>query len=373
MQESVGRGFRQHEQRRLVDIPTVTLLLGEPAAVAAERDALCVIEGLASVVVDPSDVLQLSAACLRAAAKGEDLSARALAVLAQATATPWTELAAHLRVGSPDERARWFERTLESTAEPRLRGAIGWLSEGREPLSPAAELGLLCSWLPRALWPVPSIEQPTAAALAAVAELVSRIPALPALVSMPRATWRQLAIELRPHAAATLAEGEIVVSNASDVVPEDAAPSPTALNPSALWHDALQAKRQAEAAVGGTRRTLDERARSLAERLLFGLLEEHVATRGLFRLNGAMPFPFGGRPAEVDLVCDSLRIALEVDGYWHFANDAAYRRDRRKDVLLQTHGFVVMRHLASDVVQQGQLVVASVVRLVQTRLQGGLG
>src|SRR5687768_12322404 len=51
---------------------------------------------------------------------------------------------------------------------------------------------------------------------------------------------------------------------------------------------------------------------------------------------------------EVDFLCSDLRIALELDGAQHLASVDAYRRDRRKDLLLQQNGYLVLRFLAED-------------------------
>ena len=42
-------------------------------------------------------------------------------------------------------------------------------------------------------------------------------------------------------------------------------------------------------------------------------------------------------------------VAIEIDGGQHLGDTEAYRRDRRKDALLQRHGFLVLRFLAEDV------------------------
>ncbi len=52
---------------------------------------------------------------------------------------------------------------------------------------------------------------------------------------------------------------------------------------------------------------------------------------------------------EVDLLCAAAHIAVEIDGRQHLADVEAYRRDRRKDVMLQENGFFVLRFLATDV------------------------
>ncbi|GIW82239.1 MAG: hypothetical protein KatS3mg105_4046 [Gemmatales bacterium] len=90
-------------------------------------------------------------------------------------------------------------------------------------------------------------------------------------------------------------------------------------------------------------------ARSSAEQFLFDFLESHPATTGLFRLNSSLDFSFGPGVAEVDLFCPELRLVIEIDGYFHFQDPEHYRRDRRKDFLLQKQGYVVLRFLADDI------------------------
>jgi hypothetical protein len=51
---------------------------------------------------------------------------------------------------------------------------------------------------------------------------------------------------------------------------------------------------------------------------------------------------------EVDLLCAAAGVVIELDGAQHFADAAAYRRDRRKDVLLQQNGCFVLRFLTED-------------------------
>jgi hypothetical protein len=94
----------------------------------------------------------------------------------------------------------------------------------------------------------------------------------------------------------------------------------------------------------------DDRARSAAERFLFECLETLPETAGRFEANGVLDFSFGPRPAEVDLLARDWRLAVEIDGWFHFRDADDYRRDRRKDWELQRHGFTVLRFLAADVV-----------------------
>jgi very-short-patch-repair endonuclease len=79
-------------------------------------------------------------------------------------------------------------------------------------------------------------------------------------------------------------------------------------------------------------------------------LQTLPATAGKFHLNVELPIPFDGRGGmEVDLLAAEARVAVELDGPQHLADPGAYRRDRRKDALLQEYGYVVLRFLAEDV------------------------
>jgi very-short-patch-repair endonuclease len=70
---------------------------------------------------------------------------------------------------------------------------------------------------------------------------------------------------------------------------------------------------------------------------------------------------------EVDLLCADRRVAIELDGSQHLAGEEAYRRDRRKDVLLQEHGYFVLRFLAADVGRQLDAVLDTILRTMSHR------
>ena len=94
-------------------------------------------------------------------------------------------------------------------------------------------------------------------------------------------------------------------------------------------------------------------ARSAAERFLFKFLDRLPKTKGLFALNGRIDIPFGPNPfMEVDLLCKERQLAVEIDGAFHFADAEHYRRDRRKDFLLQKNGYLVLRFLSEDVTRR---------------------
>jgi superfamily II DNA or RNA helicase len=110
------------------------------------------------------------------------------------------------------------------------------------------------------------------------------------------------------------------------------------------------------------------RARSATEAFIFRRLETLPDTKGRFRLNVALPIPFDGESRlEVDLLCADARIAIELDGGQHLADPVAYRRDRRKDQLLQENDYVILRFLAEDVGKELDLVLDSILRTLTRR------
>jgi very-short-patch-repair endonuclease len=92
-----------------------------------------------------------------------------------------------------------------------------------------------------------------------------------------------------------------------------------------------------------------DRARSASEAFLYRRLETLPDTAGRFRLNAELSIPFdtSGR-MEVDFLCMDSRLVIELDGAQHLADAEAYRRDRRRDAMLQQNGYFVLRFLAED-------------------------
>jgi hypothetical protein len=210
-----------------------------------------------------------------------------------------------------------------------------WLA-GTEP--PVLDLIRLQRIVPLAKWPLLLLPQPTDAALVALARLVEELPLLPAAAVVEEAQLDRLP----PRVAALLREGLIR--------PWD--PRRSEVEKRILEaRDPLQAK-------------------SAAELFLFEVLEAMDDTRGLFVLNARQSFDFGPAPAEIDLACAERRLAIEIDGYFHFQDVDAYRRDRRKDVLLQAHGWLVLRFLALDVVPRLEEIIATIRRGLALRSGG---
>jgi superfamily II DNA or RNA helicase/very-short-patch-repair endonuclease len=111
-----------------------------------------------------------------------------------------------------------------------------------------------------------------------------------------------------------------------------------------------------------------DRSRSATEAFLYRRLETLTETKGRFRLNVALPIAFDGvGKLEVDLLCADPRVAVELDGAQHLGDPVAYRRDRRKDQLLQENGYFVLRFLAEDVGKELDAVLDRVLRTLVNR------
>jgi very-short-patch-repair endonuclease len=186
------------------------------------------------------------------------------------------------------------------------------------------------------------IEDPLEAAVPAATARAMAAPAVPIAIACTRealAAWRA---GRRDRLAAMVEEGVIEIP---DLASEPASAPET---------------------VKRERGPLFE-ARSAAELALFEALEATPATMGRFERNGYLAVHFGGRAAEIDLLSRKDRIAIEVDGFYHFTDLDAYRRDRKKDLLLQTHGWLVIRVLAQDVMQDARAAVTAVCQAMASR------
>ena len=120
----------------------------------------------------------------------------------------------------------------------------------------------------------------------------------------------------------------------------------------------------------GARSEGGERARSASEAFLFRRLETLTDTAGRFQLNVELPIPFNNRSQmEVDFLCEEAGFVIEIDGGQHLSDPSAYRTDRRKDALLQEHGYFVLRFLAEDLGKRLNEVLDTILRTLAHRLR----
>ncbi len=144
----------------------------------------------------------------------------------------------------------------------------------------------------------------------------------------------------------------------------------TGLHPTGLrrsfFHHFLDAARALRKTPLLLRRRERIRQPSAAERFLYERLASLPATAGLFVAQrfARLSVRAGTRAMEVDLRARTLGLAVEVDGYYHFQDAGAYRRDRRKDVELQKRGYLVVRVLAEDVVVRLEDVLSIILEAV---------
>lgn len=111
-----------------------------------------------------------------------------------------------------------------------------------------------------------------------------------------------------------------------------------------------------------------DRARSATEAFLYHRLNSLQQTAGRYQLNAELPIPFDGMgKMEVDLLDNNSRIAIEIDGPQHLTDLKAYRRDRRKDQLLQENGYLVLRFLAEDIGKRLNEVLDAIERACANR------
>ena len=111
----------------------------------------------------------------------------------------------------------------------------------------------------------------------------------------------------------------------------------------------------------------NSRARSATEAFLYRRLETLSQVAGLFHLNVKLPIPFDGwGQMEVDLLYEKGKVAIELDGAQHLDSIEAYRRDRRKDLLLQENGYIVLRFLAEDVGKRLDAILDTIQRVLSS-------
>jgi very-short-patch-repair endonuclease len=384
--DTILRIWRHHEQRRRDGLPTLSLHVGTESEWGS---TLGVFEGAGRNVVrsHANEVGAITSDWLSAVGARHDVLDEAFVFVAQALGVSRGELRAAWAARSDSERLRWIEQRGAHGGSD-LRAALETLRSALDADAVSAlSLDTLMSWWPACTHVVWCVEAAEPAGLRALLGLAAEQPTWPLLASVSRQLWPGIRQALDGRSQAWLDSSMLPSPRAHEkphsqhheeallLPPVGVRPVPAAIPPAEAAPLALQTRaaealsesQRAHAGAAPERDLLEQRARSLAEQRLFELLSTDPLTRGLFELNRPLPFDFGARATEPDLVSLQLRLVLEVDGYYHFQELDAYRRDRRKDVLLQQHGYLVSRHLASDVVERAGEVLRVIRELVTQR------
>ncbi|MCF6314532.1 MAG: DEAD/DEAH box helicase family protein [Verrucomicrobiales bacterium] len=105
------------------------------------------------------------------------------------------------------------------------------------------------------------------------------------------------------------------------------------------------------------------RARSASEAFLYRRLQSLPDTTDLFQLNANLSIPFDQTSQmEVDFLCEKHQLVIELDGHQHLESSEAYRRDRRKDALLQESNYFILRFLAEDLTKHLEDILNTIER-----------
>ena len=67
----------------------------------------------------------------------------------------------------------------------------------------------------------------------------------------------------------------------------------------------------------------------------------------------------------------AARLLAQVNGWHHLRAPDGCRLDRRKDIALQQHGYLVSRVLAEDIANNPAAVAAQIREVVRSRLRSG--
>ncbi len=381
--------------RRRAGVPTVTVLAGPSADGARLFARWCDGRGVALVGAGSTDEGSLAWIDALGERRLRDLACSAAAKRSNDDTGERVRFALACR--SVEERARWLTelwpdaespealvcRALldaETDSEERLSGRLlrsfvhgpAGASSPEAALSRALEgLFLLSSDLDATLLLIgapatPGLLDRWEEHAAAAAALVMRTPAFPVVVLAPGSAARTLRDGPSSRVRSLLIEGIVEVPAAEGEAPsaEAAVHRIAALPEAAPGAPTPEANPSARGAAEIQAREIEDEARSAAERFLFEQLSALPETAGLFELNRVVE---GQGRWEVDLLARGPRVAIEIDGYYHFRDPDAYRVDRRKDLFLQQQGYLVLRFLAADVVSRLEEILAAVTSALRGR------
>ncbi len=400
----------EQNRRRRAGLPAISVLVGPLGLSVACWRRWCALTGRPLAWQSTADLPRTAATWTAALAEQRDLTTDAAAWAAAWTGRPLAEFRATL-VGKTVQdvevlfdalalnpahaaeeaicrRLLTWSAAGVSIAPERLVGELDQVLAGREEpgwrvvaalaaLTPAEALpAVLLAPQETPADPVGWIDS-AARLLTALAIYVPRVPA--AMTVERQDLERYLTTARESQAMALVREGLVTIGACTEMEVRDRL-GPTSdemrlsgairrLAADGAGAELVEAFRLAAAAAAEP--SADDGARSEAERFLYARLESLAATIGLFVLNAELDFTFGRGKAEVDFLADGLKMVIEVDGWFHFQNAEAYRRDRRKDWELQRRGYLVLRFLAEDVVPKLEEVLDTILAAVAWRREAG--
>lgn len=369
---SADDSLAAHGRRRAALVPTISVLVGDEATSLGALQRWAMEQRRPLFCVEGRSEEEGRQTLLNRLLRQPNIEAQALAYLARDLERPAEEVQRSL--ASARER-NLIQSSLDGLL-PRASVAFALLTS-----QPVRQGWLLSENLAAAMelfapaWPCLLIPGPrsSVACLRQVEAWVGAAPELSACLVLDAASWLHLESVLEgTRLLGVLREGLVSVERPPGKWGVNTSAPDRETRPTEPTDAERALPPEAAAAVLARDDSLPEeleRARSAIEAFLFRLLELRASTVGLFELNVKLDFNHGAQRAEVDLLCASLRMALEVDGYHHFVDRAAVRRDRRKDLLLQRHGYVVMRILAEDVVPHMSSVLGDIEDVLAWRRQ----
>jgi very-short-patch-repair endonuclease len=337
----LGGALSRHQHERDCGGTVLSVVAARPRIAAPEIAGWAISRSIPVALIDPASFEEALGGVVRSLSMARLLQ-NSRRLVAEAAKRDVDALDASLAARSTRERAEWLEDLATARPEVRLAAwALTTFAEGRPLELPAAPLPAaeaVAALLPLA-GPVAlliGVDDPAADHLLDCirlgASLAARFPRLPVCIAADGPTIAQVLANAPSSAAVTMArEGLIQLAGG-------------------------------EPSSGEVRQ-----GRSKAERRLHAALERDPRTRGRFQICASLPIQFSGRPAEVDLHDRDLALAVEIDGWHHFQNQDRYRRDRRKEVLLQKAGIFVVRFLEEDVWDRLEYLVEEVVDAVKFR------
>lgn len=386
-----------HLSQRCQAIPTLSVLQGKAIAARQLWIQWSKQTDRSTGVGVYSSIAAILETWLAAMAQHDDLRSRILQNVATLAHRPEAELTAWLAHTSDYQRQLFWQQLAPLSEDvDQLRAILDWLpafpsSEPQtKPLVLADSSTVLASFaavarlfppsaVPGLLVLLPEDDQ-AAVALAALAQLVEAVPQIPVALALTVAQVQCLLNELPESRAKAMLRGGLI-----DVPAPEPGNIRQWLSTHGLDDEQLQPLLHLAETHGTTPDVLDtaltllnqayqpetaeaaEVYRSQAEWFLFQYLEARPTTMGRFQVNVRLDIDFGGRPMEVDFLDTAAKIVIELDGHYHFQSLDNYRRDRRKDRLLQQQGFLVLRFLSEDVVSDLEDILDAVDQALTTR------